>query len=163
MAADEQQIFAQLQELGPIVAYPAVRAPQREQISPAPVSKYVQAMDATGLLLALEGRTDWVRLEEKELSGKTLWGISAMDSCVIGYDRGLPRGRELPLSNLYAYLTRLEGGTVVDKDPEFREWCKRVFSIVRRETPRWHKFKSYRATEAAFQAQTLRGIELVDY
>jgi hypothetical protein len=161
LPSEEEAILARLEDLGRILAFPALRSPDRSEIQARPLRDWSEDQRVAGLLLTPEDDANRIQVEQKEFSGVAMWGVSAMDSCVVGYERGRVTGRELALSNLYAYLSRLEDGAVPKKHAEFLDWSKKVFAIVRRHAP--ETFKTYRATRAALKAQTEGEVELVDY
>lgn len=141
-------------------------AVRRRDISPQPISSYIDEHDPDYLLFGLPHHVSEEPVVTCVVDGKLLYGLTPERSRVIAYSRGkIAAGQRLTLSNLAAYWDRLdEAGTrIVPKDPEFVKWGKKVFAWVRRHTPDWHEYKSYRASTQVKEAFLNGEVELVSY
>lgn len=127
-------------------------------------AKPVQSMsDCSILLLTHRDLLGLVSPETQEISGRSRYGLTAMRSCVVAFDRGCLNGRRLGLSNLAAYWDGLNSdcSELVTKPAEFVAWGKWVFSRFRKFAP--VKVGSYRATKAVATAAAEDVVELVEY
>jgi hypothetical protein len=161
MQSDERGILAKIDRIHGMLAFPAIYVTEPSVVCASTISDAIEG-GQDHLLLARDDQRSCVHTESRELSGVQRWGISAIDSCVIGYSRGLmmPDGR-LPLSNIYAYMDHLSAGAVEAKSAAFAAWCNKIFGIVRRATPA--SYKTYRATQAALDAHQSGTVKLVEY
>ena len=161
---DEEEAFlSYLENTGTVLALPDHWVKKKEDLSPLPIRKFIADRDPNQLLFGLEERLAEIPVERWQHEGQ--WGYKgpcAMDSCLIAYRRPEYRGKgKLGLSNLAAYWTCLDesGSTIIDKDPDFVKWGKRVFAWTRRHTPQRHQ--RYRMTDRAKEALENATMEFV--
>ena len=162
---DEARILSMIEGIEPIICFPAGWLDDPNQVCPVPLISFLSEGGASGFRICPASLVQLVEVEEHDFSGGPRWGTTIRRSPLIDYRRGQLRGRLLALSNLAAHLERLtsDKANLVRKPDAFLAWCKKVFTIVRKETPGWYKFKSYRLTKAAAEASLSGTIELVDY
>ena len=91
-----------------------------------------------------------------------------MEPCILMYSRGKFRdANKLTQSNLAAYwdYPNEEATAMIDKDPEFVRWGKKIFAHARRMTPEKLELRGYpyRATKLAANAARRGEIEVVLY
>ena len=161
---EEEQLFlTYLESTGTVLALPDHWVKKKEDLSPRPIRAFIADHDPDQLLFGLEEHLAQIPVERWEYEGQ--WGYqgpSAMDSCLIAYHRPKFRDeKKLGQSNLAAYWTSLDESqsAIIDKDPEFVRWGKRVFAWVRRHTPEQHQ--RYRTTKRAKEVVENGVVELV--
>jgi hypothetical protein len=166
---DEEEFLDFLVKIGAVMAIPT--GPWRRtraELCPRPVARYIEQDDPSSLYFGLQQHIGEEDIEAREQDGEMFFTISDTKSCVIGYDRGrLRKGNKLGQSNIYAYwkYPSADATEMLDKNPDFVKWARRVLGWVRRFTPETaevHGFP-YRATKRV-KAALLKGeIEVVLY
>lgn len=160
---DEEEFVAFLLK-EEIVAISADWKQKQEELQPTPLSRFM-AKQPTDLLLAIPGMESDLYVESRIFSGDQVsYAITTLRSPVIGWRRGLLQDRCLAQSNVHAYQEfSLETGKVIRKTNEFRHWCSRVFSWLRRSTPEKLGQPAYRSSRRVKDAVEKGMIELVLY
>lgn len=160
---EEEKAFVEFLEKDPRVV--AFRAENRSPISELPLESPSQILryDDRLVFLALKPHVDQIRCVEYDRDGESRFGIDATNSPVITYKRnGYREPGKLGQSVIAAYLEAVTTNKeeLYSKPDEFAKWAKSVASWVRRNTPEWHQYKTYRMTKKVSDSLK-NGLELV--
>jgi hypothetical protein len=132
----------------------AVSDPKHIRVEP--ISTFIGRQDRTRVYMTLRFATDPLSLHvwEPEKPGNPILYSLPVEFPAIVYDAGAVVEGRLSLSNTAAHPSRVPA--------EVEAWMRRVFAWLRRTTPHWFQYETYRATEAAAQA-VAGGLELVPH
>lgn len=159
---EEENFIEFLEKDERVVAFPAESRKPVSELSLEVPSRLTRG-DEPLILLALKPHVSQIKSVEYTQDGSKLFGIDATNSPVIMYERGAFREPgKLGQSVIAAHLEALteDGKGLRRKPDEFCKWAQSVAKWVRRNTPQWHQYKSYRITGKVADAMT-EGIELV--
>jgi hypothetical protein len=153
---DEKEFFEFLRSTGNVLAVPDAWFDAKQELVPEPLLTFLENSDPTHFSFGLEECLPDLKVESHDFNGSIKFGFSLMASPLIGYDRGLPRNGELPQSNLCAYVNYPDVGAtrLLDKNPSFVRWMKKVMSWARKASPEKLECNGfpYRATRRAKEA-----------
>ena len=140
----------------------------KEAIAPRPIISYVEQQNPSQLFFGLDRHAHEATIESHERCGERFFAVAAMSPCLITYNRGkLRESKKLGLSNLCAYweYPSKDAKTLLDKDPEFINWAKRVFGWVRKLAPKQIEIngRACRATDRVKDALRTGSFEAVLY
>ena len=165
---DERSFLDFLQSTGDILAFPARGAKVKEELLPQPLVPYIDQDNPSQLYFGLERNAQQVIPELVEQGEARFFSVPSMKACLIGYRRGYFRdGNKLAQSSLSAYwdYPNEEATELLNKDPEFIKWAKRVLNWVRRAAPKQVAFRGglCRATNRVRDAVQRGEVEVVPY
>jgi hypothetical protein len=158
LPAEEEALLHYLARAGDVVGIRHREAvPDPKVIHPVPVMELIGRTDTCRLYLTLQSVTaEPLELHrwEPETPGEPVRYSLPVGFPAIVYDAGMLLEGRLSQSNAAAYPSQAPAAVVA--------WMRRVFGWLRRATPQWHEYKSYRVTELAAQA-AIRGLALVPH
>jgi hypothetical protein len=158
MPGEEERFLRYLAGSGEVVAIRHREAvPDPAAIRPAPIEEVIGRTDAGRLYLTLRAVTTGplpLHRFEPASPGKPILYSLAIRFPAIVYDAGILADGRLSSSNAAAYPSQAPA--------EICAWMRRVFAWLRRNTPHWHEYETYRVTEQAARA-ALEGLALVPY
>jgi len=160
---EEARLLRYVDGTGDILARAFDLSENRGLFTPAPLLEFIEERDPDAVLIGPREFMDQAKEFSVEREGQTLYGYSYLSSPLLLYDRPRFRApRQLGQSNMCAEWWGIEPGVpdLVRKPEPFIKWAQRVFRWVRRATPKWHQYKTYRITEKV-AAELERGLELV--
>jgi hypothetical protein len=131
--------------------------PDPAMIRPLSVADLIGRQDSDRVYLTLQSVVaDPLPLHrwEPESSGEPVRYSLPVGFPAIVYDAGRLADGRLSQSNAVAHPSQAPAAVAA--------WMRRVFGWLRRATPHWHEYKSYRVTELAAKA-ALDGLLLVPY
>lgn len=163
---DEEEVFLRyLESTGIVVAMPDHWVKNKEELFPQPIRKFIAEHNPDQLLFGLEQQLTNLSFEPREHAGERGFMYpDTMKISVLVYSRPKYRDKgKLGESNLAAYWTCLDESrtSIIDKDPEFVKWGKKVLAWARRHTPEGHEYKGDRVTKRAKEAAERGIVELV--
>ncbi len=123
----------------------------------------IQRENCAQMFLTLNSLLEEVKWVGYESEGKKLYGIDAVNSPVISFSRSVFRGEnKLGQAAISAQLEKLTKNrkNLVDQKEEFISWVNKVFTFVRKSTPEFHQYKSYRISKRVIEAKQY-GLDLV--
>jgi hypothetical protein len=151
---EEEDFIRFLQSSGPVVGVPKGKVKDKSQLNPAPVADLL-ARNPPSVLLGLPNLLrEWpIRVYHDE-RGES---YAVLFTCVpvLTYRRGqLLAPNQLTASHISGDWTvpSEDKSKVVDQPEEFIKWGRKVLAWVRKETPEWHEFKTYRVTRRVSDA-----------
>jgi hypothetical protein len=165
---EEEEAFLDfLDKTGNVVAIPYQNFHNLEAIKPQPLREMIKNSDLNSashsLLIGLEHWMDQIRVNPYFHNGGNIFAVSYLYSPLIVYDRGQFREpNKLGMSNLCTTRSYYDDGKkLIYKPDEFVKWGKKVFSWVRKETPEFHQYKTYRLTLRVAEAVRNNLIDIV--
>lgn len=163
LSEDEKEFLNFIEKEGRVIALPLENsAPVKEDLVCSP-SQLIDRENCSQMFLTLKPLLAEVVYVQYEMNGKTLFGIDAVNSPVISYSRSVFREENiLGQAAISAHLEKLtdDKKKLVQKNDEFISWTKSVFSYVRKSTPEWHEYKTYRITKRVTEA-VRNGLKLI--
>jgi hypothetical protein len=160
---DEDELLQFIDKDNRAVVVPLKSAvPISEELVCSP-SQMIAKENPTRMCLILKPHLSQVRYVKYEEDGETLFGIDAVNSPVISFRRSLFRERDkLGRGSVSAHLEKLvtDKKALIAKPDDFISWTKSVMLHIKKMTPKWHQYKSYRLTERVAEAMK-NGLELV--
>lgn len=162
---EELALLTAFGKLGPLIAYPAMWVSDPMLLAPESAESLIERIGLEELQLAPKDLGIPARIEQRHSAERILYGVSEINSCVIGYRRGVLRNGELSLSNLSAYWDYPDADLshMIQKPADFVRWGKRILRIAKDHTPEWNRFKGYRLTQRAKESFDRGFVGLVDY
>jgi hypothetical protein len=160
---EEEAAFMEfLESSGDVVAIPWEKVSDPSLLRPRALSEAI-SQDLNAILIGLRDTIQNPSINTFHDDGKESYAILARDLPMLIYHRGKWRDvNKLGSSNLSGEWTTIspDTGRTVDHPEEFVKWGKKVMQWVRKQTPLWHEYKTYRITPRVAEA-TKRGVELV--
>jgi len=160
---EEPAFIDYLSSSGDVVAIPWEKVSDRSLLSPRSLSEVI-AQDPDAILIGLRHSIqDPPPINTFRDGAEVSYSVPARDLPMLIYHRGKWRDvNKLGGSNLSGEWTAISPGTgkTVDHPEEFVKWGKKVMQWVRKQTPLWHTYKTYRITPSVDEA-IKRGVELV--
>jgi hypothetical protein len=139
---DEEIFFKFLLTTGEICALPDHAVRTREEVAPVPLLSYA-AQYYRNFHFGLEQFAFQARVKTIEHQGEKHFQLAYMEPCMIGYRRPRLDGKRLFPSNLAAYWTYVDDSEtiILQKDPEFVKWAKKVYRWARKFAPKQIPFR----------------------
>ena len=160
---EEEPAFTEfLESSGDIVAIPWQKVSDPSLLRPRPLSEVI-SQDLNSILIGLRQTIQNPRINTFHDDGKESYAVPAPELPMLIYRRGKWIDvNKLGSSNVSGDWTRIssETGRIVDHPEEFVKWGKKVIQWLRKQTPLWHDYKTYRITPLVAEA-IKRGVELV--
>lgn len=158
MPGEKERFLRYLARSGEVVAIRHREAvPDPVTLRPLPIEDVIGRPDAGRLYLTLRSVTTGPlplhRWEPESPERPILYSLPIRFPAIV-YDAGTLADGRLSRSNAVAYPSQAPA--------EVSAWMRRVFAWLRRNTPHWHEYEGYRATEQAARA-ALDGLALVPY
>jgi hypothetical protein len=160
---EEPPFLDYLEKSGPVLAVDNQHVSSPGALTPRPLREVIEK-DPQAILLLLAQYRDLLNIVPFQKDGATLYSIHAMRSPVIDYLRGKWRApNKLGQSNISAYSDYPDerGSRLIQHPKDHVAWAKRVSAWVRKSTPFWHKYKSYRVSPPVHEAVLKSSLELV--
>jgi len=158
LPSEEAMFFRYLARGGDVVAIRHREAvPDPSVIRPLSVADLIGRQDSDRVYLTLQSVVAEplpLHRWEPESSGEPVRYSLPVGFPAIVYDAGRLADGQLSQSNASAYPSQAPAVVAA--------WMRRVFGWLRRATPHWHEYKSYRVTVLAAKA-ALDGLLLVPY
>jgi hypothetical protein len=164
---EEADFINYLESTGEVVAYLRDDFENVEEIKHSPLRQVIECDTVRNVCLCLKEQAERIVVAPLHpIDNKPRFGIYTSQSEVLGYDRVYYKDSNvLCLGHLHAYWAFVndEASGYVNKDPAFVKWGKRVFQWIRRKTPEWHQYKSYRATKRVKESVDMGSLQLAAY
>ena len=165
---EEEETFLDfLDRTGNVIAIPYKNFHSLEEITPRPLRELVKDSDSNSdsysLLIGLDHWINQIKAHSRFHDGENIFGISYFDSPLIVYDRGrIYESQKLLRSNLCGAWSYVDDQKrVIHKSDAFIKWSKKVFAWVRKATPEFHQYRTYRLTPRVAEAIRNNLIEIV--
>jgi hypothetical protein len=160
---DEAEFLSFVENEGRVIALPLeLSAPVTEDLAYSP-KQLIGRDQSARMFLVLRSHLQQLEYVPYDKDGVTLFGIGAINSPVVSYKRSVLReSKTLSQASVSFYSDRLSADqkSLVAKQTEFTAWATSIVSSVRKKTPQWHKYKSYRISNRVADALE-QGLELV--
>jgi hypothetical protein len=151
---EEEGFIRFLQSSGPVVAVPQGKVQDKSQLNPVPVADLL-ARNPSSVLLGLPNLLrEWPIRAYRDERGES-YAVLYTRVPVLNYLRGRLRApNQLSASNISGDWTVLseDNSKILDQPEEFTRWGRKVLAWIRKETPEWHEFKTYRITKRVSDA-----------
>ena len=164
---EEEEFLDFLDKTGRVTAIPYKKFHSLEEIVPQSLRQIIKDSDSNlashALLIGLDRWMDQIRVDPCIHNGENILAISYIHSPLIVYGRGEFReSKKLGMSNLCAHRSYYnDEKKLVHKPNDFVKWSKKVFDWVRKATPEFHQYRTYRLTPRVAEAIRNNLIEIV--
>jgi hypothetical protein len=160
---EEESAFIEfLESSGDVVAIPWQKVSDPSLLKPRPLSEVI-SQDSDAILIGLRHTIQNPPINTFRDDGEESYAVPARDLPMLIYHRGKWNDvNKLRRSNLSGEWTTIspDTGRSVDQPEDFVKWGKKVMQWVRKQTPLWHMYKTYRITPRVGEA-IKRGVELL--
>jgi hypothetical protein len=148
---EEESAFIQLLGgLGKPIAFHNRWFTERGQVAPQNLQEFIGVEEPSVLLFGFTEDQSGIQVEQQVFDSVEHFAVTVSRSCVLMYTRGRIRDGKLTQSNLSVCFDYAdEQMHSVRKDENFNARAKRILAWVRKKTPHWHQYKSYRVSARA--------------
>lgn len=159
---EEEEFVRFLESSGPVVGVPKGKVQDRSKLTLLPLNELL-AQDPSSVLIGIRGVLKDLPIRAYPDENGESYGVLFTHVPVLTYRRGrLLAPNQLGASHISGDWTVLseDKKSVLDQPEEFVKWGKTVLGWVRKHTPEWHQYKTYRVTNKVAGA-IKSGLEIV--